>query len=146
MALGGGFEIALACDIIIAAEHAQFGLPEVKVGLIAFAGGTIRLPRQIPYHQAMDLILSGRQMTAQEAYGLGIVSEVVPSQDLISAARQKASEILSNSPLAVRASKEVVQKSMDLTLEEAMEKECPAMGVLLKSEDFMEGPKAFAEK
>jgi crotonobetainyl-CoA hydratase len=146
LALGGGFEVALACDILVAAEGASFGLPEPRVGLMAGAGGVHRLPRQIPYHFAMGLILTGRRISAQEAYRLGIVNEVVSLQELIPAAERWAADILQCSPLAVRASKEASLKGLALPLEEVVGKAFPGMVAMTKSEDFVEGPRAFAEK
>ncbi|MFH1350985.1 MAG: enoyl-CoA hydratase-related protein [Pseudomonadota bacterium] len=145
-ALGGGFEIALSCDIIVAAEHATFGLPEPRVGLIAGAGGVHRLPRHMPYHMAMGLMLTGRQIRAQEAYQLGVVNEVVPSDGLMEAAERWAMEIMACAPLAVRACKEVSLKGMGLTLEEAVTRTYSAISGLFKSEDLVEGARAFSEK
>src|SRR5260370_14145586 len=105
VALGGGFEIALASDLIIAAEHARFGLPEPRVGLIAGAGGAHRLPQQIPLKQAMGMLLTGRQITAQEAYRIGLVNEVVPGGEIIAAAQPWAKANLECSPLCVRPTK-----------------------------------------
>ena len=100
VAVGGGFEIALACDLIIAAEQARFGLPEPRVGLIAGAGGVHRLPQQIPLKQAMGLLLTGKQINAQEAYRLGLVNEVVAGPELLATAERWANEILECSPLS----------------------------------------------
>ena len=105
-ALGGGFEMALACDIIIAADHARLGLPEPRVGLMAGAGGVHRLPRMIPQKIAMGYILTGRHMTAQEAHRLGVVNEVVPLAELMPTAMKWANEILECAPISVRASKQ----------------------------------------
>jgi crotonobetainyl-CoA hydratase len=146
LALGGGFEIALACDIVVASENTSFGLPEPKVGMIAGSGGVNRLPKQIPFHFAMGLILTGRRISAQEAFRLGIVNEVVPSAELMSTAERWANEILECAPLAVRASKEASLMSMGLPLEEVVGKFFPSMKVFLESEDYVEGPKAFSEK
>jgi enoyl-CoA hydratase/carnithine racemase len=146
LALGGGFEIALACDIIIAAENAFFGLPEPRVGLIPGAGGVHRLPRQIPYHMAMNMIMTSKRITAQEALACGIVSEVVPLADLLPTAEKYAAEILKGAPLCIRACKEATLKGLTVTLEEAMSTTYPGQMAMYKSEDFIEGPKAFAEK
>ena len=105
-ALGGGFELVLACDIIVAAEHASFGLPEPRVGLMAAAGGVHRLPRYIPYHAAMAVMLAGKRLSAAEAHAYGLVAEVVAGDALMEAARRWAGEILKGAPLSVRASKE----------------------------------------
>lgn len=146
VAVGGGFEIALACDIIIAAEHARFGLPEPRVGLVAGAGGMHRLPQQIPLKQAMGMMLTGKQITAQEAYRMGFVNEVVPGAELMATAERWASEILACSPLSVRLTKEAVLSGLTYTVEEAMQRDRPLLQRLLASQDFVEGPKAFAEK
>jgi enoyl-CoA hydratase/carnithine racemase len=146
LALGGGFEIALACDIIIAAENAQFGLPEPRVGLVAGAGGLHRLPRQVPYHFAMGMILTSKRLTAREALQCGIVNEVVPLEDLIPTAEKWATEIMKGAPLSIRASKEAAVKGLGMPLEEAIPEVFPGMVAMHKSEDLIEGPKAFAEK
>ncbi|HEV7237466.1 MAG TPA: enoyl-CoA hydratase-related protein, partial [Ktedonobacteraceae bacterium] len=142
VAVGGGFEIALACDIIIAAEHARFGLPEPRVGLVAGAGGMHRLPQQIPLKQAMGMMLTGKQITAQEAYRMGFVNEVVPGTELMAAAERWASEILACSPLSVRLTKEAVLAGLTYPVEEAMQRDRPLLQRLLASQDFVEGPKA----
>ncbi len=146
LALGGGFEIALACDIIIASENASFGLPEPRVGLIPGAGGVHRLPRQIPYHMAQYMIMTSRRITAKEAMQYGLVAQVVPFSELIPAAEKIAAEILLAAPLCIRAAKEATAKGLDLTLQEAISTQFPGQLVMLQSEDFIEGPKAFVEK
>jgi enoyl-CoA hydratase/carnithine racemase len=146
LALGGGFELVLACDIIVAAETAGFGLPEPRVGMMAGAGGVHRLPRHIPYHLAMGLMLTGNRITAQEAHRLGIVSEVVPPEEVMSAAERWADEILACAPLAVRASKEAAVKGLDLPLSASILTTFPGRMALMGSEDLVEGPLAFAEK
>lgn len=146
VAVGGGFEIALACDLIIAAEHARFGLPEPRVGLIAAAGGAHRLPQQIPLKQAMGMMLTGRQITAQEAYRMGLVNEVVPGEELIAAAERWAGQILECSPLCVQLTKEAALSGLQYSIPEALQRDRPLLERLLASEDFIEGPKAFAEK
>ena len=146
LAFGGGFEMALACDIIIAAEHATFSLPEPRVGLMAAEGGVQRLPRRIPYHAAMSLILTGRRMSAAEARDLGLVSEVAPLAELPAAARKWADMILECSPMAIRAAKETVLRSINLPLEEAMDKVYPGREAMFASEDFAEGQAAFAQR
>lgn len=145
-ALGGGFELALACDIVVAAEHARFGLPEPKVGLAALAGGMHRLPRHIPLKIAMGLMLTGRHIMAAEAQTLGLVNEVVPAGELMSAAERWANEIIECSPISVRATKQCAMQGFGLPLPEAMEKRYPLVRELFKSEDLMEGVKAFAQK
>jgi enoyl-CoA hydratase/carnithine racemase len=146
LALGGGFECALACDIIIAAENASFGLPEPTVGMIAGAGGVHYLPRAIPYHQAMGLLLTARRITAQEALQMGLVNQVVPLDQLMTTAEAWAEKILACSPLAIRATKEAVLKGLTMPLEQAAHARFPEQVALYQSEDFVEGPKAFAEK
>jgi len=145
-ALGGGFEIVLACDVTVAVESATFGLPEPRVGLVARGGGMHRLPRQIPYRQAMGMLLTGRRINAQEALQMGLINQIVAPGDLMAEAERWASEILECSPFALRATKEAVLKGLGLTLEEAMEKEFPGMKALWESEDYKDGPRAFAEK
>jgi len=145
-ALGGGFEMALACDIVVAAEHARFGLPEPRVGLAALAGGMQRLPRQIPLKTAMGLMLTGKQITAAEALRLGLANEVVPAPDLSAAAARWADEILQCSPISVRATKQVAMQSHGMRLEEALSKSYPLVGALLGSADMLEGVMAFAQK
>jgi enoyl-CoA hydratase/carnithine racemase len=146
-AMGGGFELALACDIIVAAENAVFALPEIRVGMIASGGGLHRLPRMIPKNQAMGMILTGRRVSAQEGRELGFVNEVVPIGKALEGARRWAGMILECSPMAVRASKEAVYHGLDETsLEKAIRTIYPAQQANSESQDFIEGPKAFAEK
>lgn len=147
VALGGGLEIALACDIVIAAEHAGFGFPEPKVGLAAMGGGVHRLVRQVPDKLAMGLLLTGRQITAGEALAYGLVNEVVPGAQLDRAVDWWLVEILACAPLALRATKQIARRSLDLaSLAAAIEAEYPAATEMLESEDAVEGPRAFAEK
>jgi len=145
-ALGGGFEMALACDLIIAVEHAHFGQPEPRVGLFAAAGGAHRLPAQIPLKQAMGMLLTGKQITAQEAYRVGLVNEIVPASELMAAAERWANEIMECSPLSVRITKEAVLAGLSLPIEEAIHQDRPRLQRIFASQDFVEGPKAFAEK
>jgi enoyl-CoA hydratase/carnithine racemase len=147
-AVGGGLELAMRCDIILAAEHARFGLPEARRGLLADAGGVIKLPRRIPYHLAMSLILTGRFIGAQEAYRFGLVSEVVPMEELMAAAGRWANEILACAPLSVQAAKQAVLSTLDLPVQDALGaiEDLDAVRRLRDSEDYMEGPRAFAEK
>ncbi len=146
-ALGGGFELALACDILLASENATFALPEPRVGLAALAGGIQRLPREIGLKRAMGMMLTGRRVTAREAEALGFVNEVVAG-DLLDAARRWAGEILACSPMAVRATKEAVLRGLSVPVAEGLaeEWEYPAMKRMLASADAVEGPSAFAEK
>jgi crotonobetainyl-CoA hydratase len=147
IAMGGGFEIALACDLIIAAENALFALPEPRVGLVAGAGGLHRLPRMIGQKQALGMILTGRRVSAAEGLQLGFVNEVVPQGEALEAAKRWAALIQECSPLAVRASKQAVYAGLD---EESL---ATAIGTMYRaqarnrdSQDYIEGPKAFAEK
>ena len=149
VAMGGGFEIALACDLIVAADTATFALPEPRVGLAALAGGLHRLPRMIGQKQALGMILTGRRVSAAEGQALGFVNEVVPPAELMAAARRWAGQICELSPMSIRASKEAVYKGLDEpTLEAAIkgQNRYPAVSALFKSEDFVEGPMAFAQK
>lgn len=149
IAMGGGFEIALACDIILAADTAVFALPEPKVGLAALAGGLHRLPRTIGVKRAMGMILTGRRVSAAEGEQLGFVNAVVPAADLMAEARKWAAMIGECSPMSIRASKEAVMQGLDApSLESAIKDQFkhPAVAALFKSEDFVEGPMAFAQK
>jgi enoyl-CoA hydratase/carnithine racemase len=147
-AMGGGFEVALACDLIIAAENATFALPEPSVGLAATAGGLLRLPREIGMKRAMGIILTGRRVSASEGLSLGFVNEVVPQGQALAGAKRWAQEILKLSPMSIRASKEVAARGHGLPIEQALkgQAELPAVKAMLSSADFIEGPKAFAEK
>ena len=146
-AMGGGFEIALACDLIVASDNAIFALPEPRVGLAALAGGLHRLPRIIPQKQALGMILSGRRVTAKEGKELGFVNEVTSQEDLMPASKRWAGMILECSPMSVRASKQAVYQGLDKsTLKDAINSDYPAVEALYKSADFIEGPKAFSEK
>ena len=147
VAMGGGFEIALACDLIIASETAKFALPEPKVGLAALAGGLNRLPRQIGVKRALGMILTGRHVSAEEGQQLGFVNEVVPHEEVIDAARRWAETICACAPLSIRASKDVVYRSLDCaSLEESISATYDSVVAMRNSQDFIEGPKAFAEK
>ncbi len=144
--MGGGFEIALSCDLIIASDKATFALPEPKVGLAALAGGLNRLPKQIGVKRALGMILTGRHVPAEEGYALGFVNEVVPHDNLMKRALEWAGQILECAPLSIRASKEVVYASLDEDLRTSMEKQYESVKTMSTSEDFIEGPKAFSEK
>jgi crotonobetainyl-CoA hydratase len=147
VSMGGGFEIALACDLIIASEKAMFALPEPKVGLAALAGGLNRLPKQIGPKRALGMILTGRHVTPQEGKELGFVNEVVAHEELMDAAMRWANLILECAPLSIRASKDVVYKSLDsASLQDSMEAQYESVKSMVGSEDFVEGPKAFSEK
>ncbi len=144
--LAGGLELALACDIRIAAEHAQFGLTEVKWGIIPGQGGTQRLPRLIPIGKALEMILTAEPMDAQEAYRVGLVNKVVPPKDLMPTAIAMAERICENAPLAVRAAKEAVWRGLDLPLGEGLRLEQFLANLVRDTEDVQEGMKAFAER
>ena len=148
LCLGGGMEILAACDIAVASEHAQFGLPEPLVGLAALGGGALqRLARQIAMKDAMALALTGKRIDAAEARRIGLVSEVVPQVEVMARARALAGEILACAPLAVQATKQAMLMSFDeANLERAMHTRYPAEAVMLASQDAIEGPLAFAEK
>lgn len=145
-ALGGGFEIALACDLIVADQTANFGLPETKRGLTAGAGGLLRLAQRIPYHRAMELVLTGRVMPAEEALGYGLLSTVADEGRALDAALELADRIAENAPLALQASKRVIQESPDWPLDEKFEHQWPIVDPIRKSNDAKEGATAFAEK
>ena len=149
LALGGGFEIALACDVVIAADTASFGLPEPLVGAVALGGGLHRLPRQIGLKQAMGLILSSRRVSAEEGYRMGFVNEVVPADRLQTAVVRWCADILRASPMSIRASKDTVMRGLaEPDIEAAMRRQpdYPAFAAWRDSEDAKEGPAAFAEK
>ncbi len=145
-ALGGGLELALACDLIIAAETAELGLPEPRRGLIAGAVGVHRLPRQLPLKVAMGYLLTGRHMSAARAYELGLVNEVVAMEELDACVASWVNDILRCAPLAVRATKQAAMEGLDVSLREAFEAEYAWEERRRASEDAREGPKAFSEK
>lgn len=152
LAIGGGFEVVLACDLIVAAEHAEFWLPDMERGFLPDAGAIQRLPRRLPPDVALDLLYTGRHMDAAEAKHWGLVRDVVPSADLADHARALATQISEGPPLAVRALKAVWPELTRGTVPEAMQKTkrgrtgIPVYEQMLASEDFKEGPRAFAEK
>ena len=149
LAVGGGFELALSADLILAAGHARFALPEIKAGTLADAA-TIKLPRRIPYHVAMDLLLTGRWMEADEALRLGLLREVVPAAELMTRAREVADLLAAGPPLVFAAIKEVVRETAHLPVQAAFDRvnheQYETVRVLYNSEDQMEGARAFAEK
>ena len=145
-ALAGGLEIALACDFRIAVPRARFGVPEVRWAIIPGGGGTQRLPRLLGVARAMDLILTGRQMEAEEALRVGLINRIVEPEELLPAARELAGQLLQNGPLALRAAKQAVIEGWDRPLAEGLKLELELFGRLLLTEDAVEGPKAFAEK
>lgn len=145
-AMGGGLELALACDIIVAADHAQLALPEVTVGLIAGAGGVHRLPRLIPPKIAMGMMLTGRRLTADEAHRFGLVNEVVPLADLMATAEAWARDIIKVAPLSARATKQIATTSPDWPLDVAFKLTYSEHQRAMASDDWVEGPRAFSEK
>jgi enoyl-CoA hydratase/carnithine racemase len=147
VAMGGGFELALACDVIIAAENARFALPEPRVGLAALAGGLHRLPRMIPQKQAMGMILTGRHVPAAEGYELGFVTQLVAEGEALNAAKAFAAQVEECSPVSIRTSLDVVREGLKhASVEDAMQAEYESVKVLWGSEDMVEGPLAFAQK
>ena len=148
LALGGGVEIIAACDLAIAADHAQFALPEPRVGLAALGGGGLqRLARQLPLKTAMELVLTGRRIDAAEAKRIGLINDVVPKADLLARARQLAQTLLDGAPLALEASKQVMLQSLAMPdLQAALRARYPAAERMLASEDAKEGQRAFVEK
>lgn len=145
-ALGGGCELVMTCDLIVASETAQFGQPEINIGVIPGAGGTQRLTRVVGKHKAMEMILTGRPITAQEAYAFGLVNKVAPVELYLDEAKALAREIAKKSPVAVRLAKEAVLKSFDGPLEEGLQFERKNFYMLFSSEDQKEGMRAFLEK
>ncbi|NYT36403.1 enoyl-CoA hydratase/isomerase family protein [Allopusillimonas soli] len=145
-AMGGGLELALACDIRIASENAQFALSEVRLGSIPGAGGTQRLPRAIGISDAMLLMLTGDRISAQEALRVGLVSKIVNASELLSTAREIAARIAANAPLSVRAIKRLVYQGMDMPLPSALDHERFAFGLMRDTQDRLEGRRAFKEK
>ena len=142
----GGFEMMLACDLRIASENAVFGLTEVSWGIIPAAGGTQRLPRSIPLAKAMELILTARRISAQEACELGLINKVVPQAELMEEVERWIATLLERGPLALRAAKQAILQGLNMTLDEGMQLEQRLMAGLLKTEDAREGPLAFAQK
>lgn len=145
-ALGGGMEMVLGCDIVVAAEHAQFGLTEPRVGRIPLDGGVPQLVRQIPYRQAMGLLLTGRRITAAEALGMGLVNEVVPGEQLDAAVDRWVTDVLACAPTSLRAIKQIVQRTGHLSAQEAQAARLPALTAALDSKDSREGVLAFQQK
>jgi dehydration protein DpgD len=145
-ALGGGLELALACDIVVASEDACFGLPEAKLGLIPGAGGLFRLTRQVPFRVAMGYLMTGRNISAARAYELGLVNDVVPVQQLDNCVETWVQDILRCAPLSIRALKQVVLRSESWSLKEAFENRYEAEERRRTSEDSREGPLAFVQK
>jgi enoyl-CoA hydratase/carnithine racemase len=146
LAVGGGLEIAMACDIRIASETARLGTPEVTLGLIPGWGGTQRLPRMVPWCKAAEILLTGRVIDAQEAYRIGLVNKVVPQAEVMTTAKEWAQLICQAAPLAVRAAKEAMVKGYSMSLEDGLKLENSLIAYLLGTEDFTEGTTAFVEK
>jgi enoyl-CoA hydratase/carnithine racemase len=145
-ALGGGCELALACTLRLASEHAKLGQPEVKLGIIPGYGGTQRLPRLVGKGLAMQMVLAGEAITAQEAYRIGLVNEVISAAELIPRAEAIAAKIIRNAPLAVQYAMEAVNRGMEMTLAEGLFLEASLFGVCCSTEDKKEGTSAFLEK
>ena len=144
--LGGGNELAMNCDIVVASESASFGQPEVNVGIIPGAGGTQRLPRVVGKYKAMEMILTGKSISADEAYRIGLVNHVVPPESLMEEAKRIATDIASKPPISIRSAKEAILKAQDTTLEVGLEFERKAFYMLFATEDGKEGMKAFLEE
>jgi enoyl-CoA hydratase len=145
-ALGGGCELAMSCDIRIAAEHAKIGLPELNLSIIPGAGGTQRLARIVGKGRALDMILTGEMLSAKQAEQIGLVSQCVPAEELWDAVKAKAEKIMAKGPLAVRLAKLVVNQGFDLDMGTALTMEKLAQAILFNSEDKNEGTQAFIEK
>ena len=145
-ALAGGFELALACDLVVAAETAKFGLPEVRRSLVAGAGGLLRLPKRIPYHLAMEIALTGEHYPAARLYQAGLVNQIVPAGEALNAARDLAGRIALGGPLALTATKRVIVESADWDSAEAFRRQGEIITPVFTSADAREGALAFAEK
>lgn len=150
IAAGGGFELALAADLVVAAEHAQFNLPEATLGIIPDSGGVLRLPRRLPRPLALELLLTGRVLTASQALALGLVNDVVPGEHLLQAARALAARIVASAPLAVAAILEVLEATDSQSVRDGYgtlrSGTLPAYAAMQASQDAIEGPAAFAER
>lgn len=150
LAVGGGFELALACDLIIAADHAEFFFPEVSIGIIPDAGGVLRLPKVLPRAIALEMLYTGRRLTAERAHHFGLVNHVVKGTELMDEARKVANEIVRAAPLAISAVKEVLRHTEHVPVEEGYEimrsGQLPHYRKMLQSQDVLEGQKSFAEK
>ena len=145
-ALAGGCELAITCDLIVAADNSKFGIPEVKRWLAAAAGGLVRLPRQIPSRVAMEMALTGDFMDADRALSLGLINQVAPAGEALAQAKALAAKIAENGPLAVKRSKQVIKESIDWSQDEMFEKQQAIVNPVFSSEDAIEGATAFAEK
>ena len=145
-ALAGGFELVLACDLVVASEEAKFGLPEVRRSLVAGAGGLLRLPRRIPYHVAMEIALTGEHFPAQRLHAAGLVNRLVPAGQALEAARELAGRVALGGPLALIATKRVIVESADWSSDEAFQRQGEIITPVFTSADAREGAMAFAEK
>jgi enoyl-CoA hydratase len=145
-ALAGGFEVALSCDLIVASEEASFGLPEVTRGLVAAAGGLLRLPRRIPYHLAMEIALTGQRLPAGQLHQAGLINRLVPAGQALATAAELAAQISQNAPLALAATKRVIVESADWPSGEAFARQGLIAGPVFGSADATEGARAFGEK
>ncbi len=145
-ALAGGFELVLACDLVVASEEAKFGLPEVRRGLVAGAGGLLRLPRRIPYHVAMEIALTGEHFPAARLAEVGLVNKLVPAGQALPVAMELAGRVALGAPLALAASKRVIVESADWAASEAFARQAGVIRPIFGSKDAMEGAAAFAEK
>ena len=145
-ALAGGFEMVLACDLVVASSEAKFGIPEVKRGLVAGGGGLLRLPQRLPYYVAMELALTGDSITGEHAQRLGLVNRVVEPGKALDGALELAAALAANGPLALAASKQIVRRSLDWTEAEGWKNQLDIMAPVFSSEDAREGAAAFAEK
>ncbi len=145
-ALAGGFELVLACDLVVASEEAKFGLPEVRRGLVAGAGGLLRLPSRIPYHIAMEIALTGEHFPASRLAEAGLVNRLVPAGEALAAAKELAGRVALGAPLALAASKRVIVESVDWPSSEAFARQTKIIGPIFGSKDATEGAVAFAEK
>jgi len=144
--LAGGLELALVCDLLVAAEGSSFGVPEVKRGLLAAGGALLRLPARLPYAVAMEMSLTGDPITAEEAKQYGLVSKVVPQEQVLDEAVALAERIAANAPLSIAASKQMIRSSAGRTEEEGWAEQGPLAGKIFSSKDSIEGSVAFAEK
>ena len=145
-ALAGGFEMVLACDLVVASREAKFGIPEVKRGLVAGGGGLLRLPQRLPYYVAMELALTGDSITGEQAQAYGLVNRVVDAGKALDGALELAAALAANGPLALAASKEILRRSLDWTEAEGWKQQLDIMGPVFASQDAREGAAAFAEK
>jgi enoyl-CoA hydratase len=145
-ALAGGFEMMISCDMVIAADHAMFGIPEAKRGLVAGAGGLIRLPKRVPMAIALEMALTGDPIDANRAYELGLVNKVVPGAQVLNEALALAERIAKSAPISVRVSKDVMKRAVEVTDDDGWVINNQAFGLITRSSDAMEGAVAFAEK